>query len=294
MRLSAEEVRQFGSPASDLQRLDIVEIGKAQVRIHRHKPSGAYIGVVAITPQKTHYFKADDEASLLSEMLSNVSSGPPIVRGYDGAISRFLYIYPAGFENSDYLRGERDGKLQAGELAAPVLDPQCGLSEAVRLLKQARSRLSSRGQAPVHSMESGSLDRVWSGKGADAYVEGVRGWSSGDASSGLALMRRASELSGERISWPMASLYPALLSPRLNAVLRPTAATVFAEAVGSIFRRLYESDLSVEVYSAYLEMLDETREKLAELQPRDRLDVANFIWISTSYGADTTPRGVAG
>ena len=88
----------------------------------------------------------------------------------------------------------------------------------------------------------------------------------------------------------MFTLYPALLSPNADAILRPAAVRTFSAAVQSVFLQRYDSDPSVVVYRAYLELLDEVASKLAALKPRDYIDLASFVWVSTSYSGDTAPR----
>ncbi len=88
----------------------------------------------------------------------------------------------------------------------------------------------------------------------------------------------------------MFTLYPALISPSADAILRPMPAKTFAIAVKSVFAKLYESEPSVSIYEDYIALLDHTGEALADLAPRDYIDLVSFVWVSTSYPADTKPR----
>ena len=98
------------------------------------------------------------------------------------------------------------------------------------------------------------------------------------------------ELEGGRCSWPMVTLFPALLSPTTNAILRPEPAKTFARAVRSTFAEIYDPQPSAAVHEAYLRLLDETATRISELGPRDYIDLARFVWVATSYPANADPR----
>ena len=66
--------------------------------------------------------------------------------------------------------------------------------------------------------------------------------------------------------------------------LKPTVTLDFADRVGSDFRTRYSSDPNGKTYEALLELGQQTREAIAQLQPRDNIDIQAFIWVVGEYG----------
>jgi len=285
MKLPQAEHRRH--PVSELH--DKVErtVGKSHLTVYRHKPSGSWLGVLkkgAVTSQ----FVGDDKDDLIAEMEAETSPPPPPIKGYAGAIARFLYLYPKGFENPIFLTGERGGKLEAGRQLQPLLNPNVSDEEAVALLRSARSVLNRGRQSPLHMTESSDLDAVWRSSQVGYHVRALRAFVTGDRVEGFRLTDRA--LEGRRCSWPMVTLFPALLLPDRDAVLRPEAVKTYARSVRSAFAGIYESEPNVAVYEAFLTLLDETAKEIATLRPRDYIDLASFVWVVTSYSANELPR----
>jgi len=266
------------------------EIGKAKLTLYKHNQNDAWFGIIRQSSKLDLRFSGNDRDGLITEMEADVSKPPPKIVGYAGAMERFLFLYPGGFTNVAFEAGERGGKLEAGATLQPLLDDGLDDGEAIALLKSARRILERGGQSPLHMTESSDLDIIWSGEGGADYVRGVKAWALGDRAVGIKLMFQACE--GRRHSWPMFTLFPALLQPDTDAILRPSASQTFSHAVKSVFVKVYDPEPSVSTYTAFLELLNDTSKHIAELGPRDYIDLASFVWVSTSYSADAAPRGV--
>ena len=286
MKLSATE--ELRIPVTDLAKDHEWEIGRAKLTLYHQVSTKDWVGIVRQPGKQDLRFRDPDRDTIIVEMEGETSKPPPKIVGYKGASDRFLFIYPGGFTNPAFEAGERGGKLEAGSILRPILDDGLPTQAALDLLRAARRCLDRGGQSPLHMTESSDLDAVWRGPGASQYVQAIRAWAGGDRQEAFKLMHRACE--GGRTSWPMFTLYPALLSPNADAILRPAAVRTFSAAVQSVFLQRYDSDPSVVVYRAYLELLDEVASKLAALKPRDYIDLASFVWVSTSYSGDTAPR----
>jgi hypothetical protein len=65
--------------------------------------------------------------------------------------------------------------------------------------------------------------------------------------------------------------------------LKPEATKDFAERVGHKFANEYEARLALPVYESLLDLAAKTAAELAELKPRDRIDVQSFIWVVGDY-----------
>jgi hypothetical protein len=65
--------------------------------------------------------------------------------------------------------------------------------------------------------------------------------------------------------------------------LKPMIMADFAARVGHRFAHAYRSDLDIEVYDAFLDLAEETRAKLADMGPRDMIDIQSFMWTVVKY-----------
>ncbi len=65
--------------------------------------------------------------------------------------------------------------------------------------------------------------------------------------------------------------------------LKPEASKDFAARVGHRFHLDYEPGLEVGVYESLLDLAERTAGELADLNPRDRIDVQSFIWVVGNY-----------
>lgn len=265
------------------------ETDGASLKAYVHQSTGVWFGRVDVKGRPTVYFQAASRDLLVSEMEASFRRPPPRIYSLADARKRFLEIYPGGYENAAYQAGERGGKVEASALLAPILEAGTGVEIAIELMRKARTLLSRGLQAPLHLTEASDLDAVWRGPSAAVHIDGLRRWAAGDREAGLELTLRA--LDGVRQSWPMVTLFPALLNPRDEAILRPMAVRVFARAVRPTFDAAYDSTPNKNIYEDYLEMLEIASRGVMDLAPQDNIDLTNLVWISTSYDADIQPRG---
>ena len=61
--------------------------------------------------------------------------------------------------------------------------------------------------------------------------------------------------------------------------LKPTVSVDFAERVGHPFSHVYEPRIKMDVYDSLLDLTRRTEMELADLCPRDRIDIQSFIWV---------------
>ena len=84
--------------------------------------------------------------------------------------------------------------------------------------------------------------------------------------------------------WPIVTYLPFLWeTDNENVILRHEPTNQFAVNVGHPFSEVYESDLSPEVYESLLDLFTRTRNEIANLNPRDMIDVQSFVWVVSKY-----------
>ena len=80
-----------------------------------------------------------------------------------------------------------------------------------------------------------------------------------------------------------------LWRPETHMFLKPEVTRDFAARVGHRFASDYEPRLKLDVYHSLLDLASETEQELADLKPRDRIDVHSFIWVVGDYKEHIEP-----
>lgn len=100
--------------------------------------------------------------------------------GYDGAIGRFLDVFPEGFEDPAYLEAERDYKVEAADLlaaTAPVARAATGTGYAESIV-----RVCLRTNLVDPRWERPALVAALSGPDGDSLVRHIASFALGDSS----------------------------------------------------------------------------------------------------------------
>jgi hypothetical protein len=215
---------------------------------------------------------------------------PTVKARYPGAARcrrRFLRIFPGGFRDDDYQELERDYKWRAHQ----QWQEQLGRAELTRLVDDgafaeiaARAvRVESRTNL-LFSFEKMALrDAVRVPVGARRFATGLRDFLHGrgglpdrftrwvDCVGGLP--RRQTRV----LTWPVVTVFGFIAQPDRHFFLKPNVTRAAARAYGEDI--LYRSRPDWETYASLLEFVDDVRRDLADLRPRDMIDVQSFLWV---------------
>ena len=201
--------------------------------------------------------------------------------GFEGAKAKFRQIFPQGFETPEYLKRERDyklaakAKLDAGASVKAAAKASGGtLGEEAMRAFQATNMLS-----PFEKTRLGNCLR---GEEGDAFLHGAAAFANGDIAGGLATMEAALK-PHEAAKWTSVTYLPFLWLPETHMFLKPEATTEFATLVGHGFGFDYAPALNADVYASLLDLVATTEREIADLKPRDRIDVQSFIWVVGKY-----------
>lgn len=199
--------------------------------------------------------------------------------GMDGAIARFLQVFPGGFRDPDYLSKERTYKVVAAEFLQAELPLEAALNADTGACIIAAKAF---GKTNLLSLfEQSRVREVLKGPAGPAFVRAAARLARGDLN---ALEKMADTLKANgAATWPIMTYLPYLWSPSEHLFLKPTVTVEFAERVGHRFARDYGSDDRAAVYQSLLSLRDETNAALADLQPADGIDVQSFIWVVGAY-----------
>ena len=91
------------------------------------------------------------------------------------------------------------------------------------------------------------------------------------------MVRRLPRRQTRVATWPVVTVFGSIARPRVHLFVKPLTTKRAAEAYAFDLR--YESTPSWATYASVLEMAHTMREDLADLRPRDLIDIQSFIWV---------------
>ena len=259
-----------------------VMVGKLMLRLVEDK--GVFTGLVFASDNKEKArITGDDAEEVWQRLQSEAGRADPKYVGYPGARKRFLEFFPNGFHSAGYEGEERKYKVDAKtklDLTAPLHDAESGsgFGEAVLSVFRATNLLSP--------FEKTRLQDVLRGPHADPFIQAAASFALGETKSALGKMEKALK-PHDSAKWTVITYLPFLWRPEAHMFLKPEVTKDFAARVGHPFASTYEAGLSIDVYDSLLNLVTETERELADLEPRDRIDVQSFIWTVGEYQTGT-------
>ena len=207
---------------------------------------------------------------------------------------KFLRYYPGGFADEDYVALERAYKWTAherwlDELGRPELDR---LIAGGRFQEVAARAVRIEGRTNLlFSFEKMALrDAVRGRAGAERFARGLREWLHGRGSAATRFEAWVETLEGlprrqtRVLTWPLATVFGFIARPERQIFLKPRVTKIAAERYGYDFS--YQSRPGWETYASLLGFADEVARDVADLEPRDLIDLQSFIWV---LGSDEYP-----
>jgi hypothetical protein len=210
------------------------------------------------------------------------------------ARKKFLAYFPDGFRDETYVETERAPKWRAH------LDwtERLGANEFAKLLEERRYaeiarqavRIESRTYL-LFSFEKMALrDAVRTAQGARLFAESLYEWlyvpgPAGDRfdtwTAALdSLPRRQTRVR----TWPVTTVFGFIARPRVHMYVKPT--TIRAAADAYDFPLEYSSRPDWATYRQVLALARAVGRDIADLRPRDMIDIQGFLWV---LGSDEYP-----
>lgn len=203
---------------------------------------------------------------------------------------KFLRFFPGGFRDETYVAWERDYKWKAherwtAELSRPEFERLLGAGEFAEVARRAVT-IESRTNL-LFSFEKMALrDAVKSRAGAKVFAEGLYALlhERGGAKSKFerwvevvgALPRRQTRV----LTWPLVTVFGFIAQPTRHLFLKPVVTKLAAKACGFAF--IYRSRPNWQTYASLLAFGDVVARDVADLKPRDLIDIQGFIWVQGS------------
>lgn len=271
LQISEKRARglEFIAPDGQLTRLKFVEPGKLDqqtLRVPRQLSAAS--------------------AQILDDVLADAHRKRLANRSFDQLRAGFLKMFPAGFQDPKYLEEERNYKVKAceqlrktigrDELEALIADG--AYDEVVRRAGRVVQATNLLYKSEIVALKEGLDDH---GR-VEAFAKVLHDLLYGSAPFRERFERFARVL--EQIgaaSWPTATYFPFLADPAEHMFLKPR--TTRAMAAACQFDLRYHSALNFETYSRLQGLTAHLQERLADLEPRDNIDVHSFMWRAVKY-----------
>jgi hypothetical protein len=200
---------------------------------------------------------------------------------------KFLRLFPGGFTDETYIAWERDYKWRAHlqwqeQLARP---------QYLRLLLAKRftdaANIAVRIESPrqlLFSYEKMALrDAVKTPAGARRFATGLFEFLHGKPDMEGRFERWCETVAelprpGTRVlTWPLVTVFGFITQPDRHIFLKPNTTKAAAQKLGFDFH--YSSQPNWQTYANYLALAEATRRALADMRPRDMIDIQSFLWV---------------
>ncbi len=79
------------------------------------------------------------------------------------------------------------------------------------------------------------------------------------------------------LTWPLATVFGFIAQPKIHIFYKPRVTQLAAKEYGFDLR--YTSRPSWEGYNALLHFAAQVRRDLADMRPRDMIDIQSFLWV---------------
>jgi hypothetical protein len=208
--------------------------------------------------------------------------------------AKFREYFPGGFYDAAYVDSERDYKWRAHQR----WEAQLGQDVFRRMMRQgAYGTIAAQAIAIesrtnlLFSFEKMALrDAVRTPDGARAFATGLYDLLHGTGEPGLrfdewckilaALPRRQTRV----LNWPIATVFGFLAQPKLHFFLKPMVTRRAFAAYGLPYT--YVPRPNAVSYAGLLALTRAIKRDLADMRPRDQIDIQSFLWVQ---GSDEYP-----
>jgi hypothetical protein len=210
---------------------------------------------------------------LLENRVRSAKGGAKKTRSILDMKENFLEEFPGGFEDPKYAKFERAYKLAAAQLLKRTLPSE--ERDHAEVCRRALAVISATNL--VFPNEQRALRDAIAQEGSvpfsRALVDLLHG--SGDSRDRFEGFWKMLEIIGVP-KWTIATYFSFLSEPETQMFLKPEATKAVAKACG--FELNYRQDLNWRTYETLLTFSAFLKDAIADLRPRDMIDLQGFIW----------------
>lgn len=207
---------------------------------------------------------------------------------------KFLFYFKQGFATPKYDDWERGYKWNAHIMWLELLNKKefqrlLIAEEFLEIAKRA-ARIESKTNL-LFSFEKMALrDAVKTEAGAKIFAEGLYQFVYGTTKLETRFNRWVEAVSNlprkqtRVLTWPLVTVFGFIANPDEHIFLKPRVTKIAAEKYGYDFK--YTSKPDWKVYKNYLAFAEQVGSDLADLKPKDMMDIQSFLWV---MGSDEYP-----
>lgn len=241
-----------------------------------------FVGLLISGGKQLKRIDGDDPAKLWTELRAAAGQASDAYFGFDGARSRFRQFFRHGFRSPAFEEAERNYKLKA----KAKLDDAAPLEQALTGNGLGEAVLSAyRGTNLLSPFEKTRLQPLLRGPDADPFIQAAARFTIGEIEPALATMERLLT-KHDNAKWTVVTYLPFLWRPDDHMFLKPMVTQDFAERVGHPFVHDYSPALDPAVYASLRDLMAQTAREVADLEPRDNIDLQSLVWIVGEYKED--------
>jgi hypothetical protein len=207
---------------------------------------------------------------------------------------KFLAHFPDGFRDETYVDWERNYKWETHQKWETAFNESAFenliKSEKFEQIAATAIRIESRTNL-LFSFEKMALrDAVRSSAGARAFALGLfdllHGTETMDVrfANWIETIARLPRRKTRVLTWPLVTVFGFIAQPRAHFFLKPTVTREAARRYG--VELPYASRPSWPLYKDLLDFVATVRRDIADLRPRDMIDMQSFLWVQ---GSDEYP-----
>lgn len=208
---------------------------------------------------------------------------------------KFLRLCPGGFSDPKYLKDERSYKLDAHEAWCELLSREDfdnlldeeQYQEICRRLRQ----ITSKTKAMLSQYEHSALQYATkANEAAHLMANGVFELVYGEGEFEKRFEEFALDLGSmpckqtSPVKWTIATMFPFIALPDQHIYLKPEVTK--AAAKRRRFSLNYKPELNWLTYSCLLKFAEVLAEEVADLKPRDMIDIQSYIWVTEFWEKD--------
>jgi hypothetical protein len=203
---------------------------------------------------------------------------------------KFLRYFPKGFEDEKYLQWERNYKWEAHKEWDRTLNKYAFLEliEGEKFSEIAKRVVNIEARTNLlFSFEKMALrDAVKEKRGAKLFALGLYEYVYGagefrDRFENFAeTLDRLPRKQTRVRTWPAQTVFGFIGDPKRNIFLKPRVTQIAAEKYGYDFH--YSSKPNWGTYESLLGFAEQVRQDVADLEPKDMIDIQSFIWVQGS------------
>lgn len=241
-----------------------------------------FVGLVISGGKQLNRIDGDDPTKLWTELRAVAGRASDAYFGFDGARARFRQFFPDGFRSPAFEEAERNYKLKA----KAKLDGAAPLEQALTGSGLGEAVLSAyRGTNLLSPFEKTRLQPLLRGPDADAFIQAASRFTIGEVEPALETLERLLT-KHDNAKWTVVTYLPFLWRPEDHMFLKPMVTQDFAERVGHPFVHDYSPALDPAVYASLRDLIAQTALEVADLEPRDNIDLQSLVWIVGEYRED--------